>query len=69
MLNLIKRQNDNDYSIIDKTYLCIKDQHEAIAMIRFYIFSKRLHLKHKGLSDARVVLLIKKIWLVSTLNS
>ena len=29
-------------------------------MITFYIISKRLHLKRKGLSDARVVSITKK---------
>ena len=29
-------------------------------MINFYIFSKRFFLRCKGLSDARVVLIIKK---------
>ena len=32
----------------------------SIAMISFYILSKRYLLKHEGLSDARVVLIIKK---------
>ena len=29
LLNLIKKQDDDDYSIIDKIYLCINDSNEA----------------------------------------
>ena len=32
----------------------------SIAMISFYIFSKRLFLKHEGLSDARVASITEK---------
>ena len=33
----------------------------SIVVITFYILSKRLHLKRKGLSDARVVSLTKNM--------
>ena len=29
LINLIKQQNDNDYNIIDKIYLYVKDPNEA----------------------------------------
>ena len=29
LLNLIKQQDDYDYSFIDKFYLCVKDSNEA----------------------------------------
>ena len=29
LLNLIKQQDDDDYSIIDKTYLYVKDPNKA----------------------------------------
>ena len=32
----------------------------SIVMINFYIFSKMMRLKHKGLSDGRVISLSKK---------
>ena len=35
-------------------------------MISFYICSKTLFLKHRVLSDVRVVTITKKIWLCGT---
>ena len=43
LLNLIKQQKDDDYSIIDKGSLYVKDPHEAI----FYISYQYLIKKHE----------------------
>ena len=43
LLNLIKKQKDDDYSIIDKGSLYVKDPYEAI----FYISYQYLIKKHE----------------------
>ena len=38
----------------------------SFSSLIFYILSKRLHLKRKGLSDANVVSITKGIWFCTT---
>ena len=35
LLNLIKQRDDDDYSIIDKTFLCVKDPNEVKISISY----------------------------------
>ena len=51
LLNLIKKQDNNDYSIIDKIYLYIKDPNEAKYP---YLIKKHENNGLKNLKDPKV---------------
>ena len=42
LLNLIKQQDDDDYSIIDKIYLYVKDPNEVKYQYNFFFLNKHL---------------------------
>ena len=58
LLSLIKQQDDNEYSVIDKKFLYVKDPNEAKYQ---YLHKKREKNGHENLKNLRLLLNIQII--------
>ena len=58
LLNLIKQQDDNDYCIIDKIYLYVKDPYE----VKYQYLKKRKNNGLKNLKDPKAFIEYKGVY-------